>query len=596
MEVPYRAADVIGSQQEVTNILQQNTFIRQKKERETNLAGEQSAEMGEKSWKGEWPEKLEEGAQGKRQGCEKRTTGKRQRQHGTPSSGDGQAQEWHNHQQQRREQRAMGRCSNPLNNMGKLDGLGEGELQRGRNTETSIYMPHMDGLGSARTSGSHQTDDESTVATEELSDDEESREDGGSRMDRQWGEDRVRLAACCAWDDDQQDQRYTGLDPPRLSTGARVSGSNKRQLRRENKAWRLRSQDLQPEGTYWQHHKGQFCMPPEKEGLEEWRNMMCPRGLALHHPAATTLLQYATGGCPTNTGRDWTIEEITAAVERGPHSSALEKAAIDQLKGEIDEKVRMGQCRVVEWDAIRADPPPQLKVSPLAMIPHKSRGYRAILDLSFRLKLKSGGVVPSVNEMTTLEAPAGAIDQMGHALQRIIHAFAEADKDEKIFMAKFDIKDGFWRLDCQEGEEWNFAYVLPQHEGEPTRLVVPTSLQMGWVESPPYFCAASETARDVAGKYVELPMGELPGHKFIDYAMGNEAVRTLPYTGDDNGLRYFLEVYVDDFIQLAVASTQQQLQHVAEAVLHGIHDVFPADPIDDNDPISLKKLKKGFSI
>jgi hypothetical protein len=88
-----------------------------------------------------------------------------------------------------------------------------------------------------------------------------------------------------------------------------------------------------------------------------------------------------------------------------------------------------------------------------------------------------------VNEATTLEAPTGAIDQMVHALKRIIHAFAEADEDAKIFMAKWDIKHGFWRMDVQEGEEWNFCYVLPQREGEPTRLVVPTSLQMGWVES-----------------------------------------------------------------------------------------------------------------
>jgi hypothetical protein len=116
---------------------------------------------------------------------------------------------------------------------------------------------------------------------------------------------------------------------------------------------------------------------------------------------------------------------------------------------------------VVLWDDIKENPPPQLKISPLAMIPHKSRQFRAILDLSFRLRLKDGTHVPSVNEATTLEAQAGAIDQMGHSLQRIIHAFAEADEDAKIFMAKYDIKDGFWRLDCQEGEEWNFAYVLP---------------------------------------------------------------------------------------------------------------------------------------
>jgi hypothetical protein len=42
-----------------------------------------------------------------------------------------------------------------------------------------------------------------------------------------------------------------------------------------------------------------------------------------------------------------------------------------------------------------------------------------------------------------------------------------------------------------------------------------------------------------------------------------------------------------------MASAQEQLQHVAQAVMHGIHDVFPEDNDDDNDPISNKKLKKG---
>ena len=119
-----------------------------------------------------------------------------------------------------------------------------------------------------------------------------------------------------------------------------------------------------------------------------------------------------------------------------------------------------------------------------------------------------------MNQASEKTAPKGAIDQMGHALKRIIHAFAEADDNAKIFMAKWDIKDGFWRMVCAKGEEWNFAYVLPQPEGRPVKLVVPTSLQMGWIESPPYFCAASETGRDVAATYAETPVGGLPSHKF----------------------------------------------------------------------------------
>ena len=320
---------------------------------------------------------------------------------------------------------------------------------------------------------------------------------------------------------------------------------------------------------------------------------MKPEGLARHHPAADTLLQYATGGCPCNTGQPWTVEQMQAAIDRGPHSSALEPDAIEQMAKEIEEKVRVGQCEVVEWDSIKDNPPPQLKISPLAMVPHKSRKYRAILDLSFRLRLKDGSSVPSVNENTTLEAPQGAIEHLGHALKRIIHAFAEADEDAKIFMAKFDIKDGFWRLDCADGEEWNFCYVLPQEPGKPVKLVKPTSLQMGWVESPAYFGVASETARDVAEQYVETPVGSLPDHKFTKYAMGGEEVKGLP-KGDSKGkpFQYLIDVFVDDFIPIVIAASQEQVEHVAKATLHGIHDCFPADEDDENDPISFKKLKK----
>jgi hypothetical protein len=129
------------------------------------------------------------------------------------------------------------------------------------------------------------------------------------------------------------------------------------------------------------------------------------------------------------------------------------------------------------------------------------------MDLSFTLRLSNGSELPSVNDTTIKTAPSGAIDQLGHLLSRIIHAFAKAADDDKIFMAKWDVKDGFWRMDCREGKEWNFAYVLPQPTGKPTVLVIPLSLQMGWVE--------------VVTQYCETPVGLLPNHKFIKYVTGN---------------------------------------------------------------------------
>jgi hypothetical protein len=134
-------------------------------------------------------------------------------------------------------------------------------------------------------------------------------------------------------------------------------------------------------------------------------------------------------------------------------------------------------------------------------------------------------------------APRGALDQLGQALSQIIHAFAEADEDTKIFMAKWDIKDGFWRMDCENGEEYNFAYILLQEEGMPITIVVPTSLQMGWVESPPYFCAATETARDIASDYCDTPVGNLPHHKFAKHVTGAKEFDELPTTSKNGSTR-----------------------------------------------------------
>jgi len=50
--------------------------------------------------------------------------------------------------------------------------------------------------------------------------------------------------------------------------------------------------------------------------------------------------------------------------------------------------------------------------------------------------------------------------------------------------------------------------------------------------------------------------------------------------------------YVDDFVSLVIPASCEHLLHVSAGTLTGIHDVFAADEIDDNDPISKKKLKQ----
>ena len=53
-----------------------------------------------------------------------------------------------------------------------------------------------------------------------------------------------------------------------------------------------------------------------------------------------------------------------------------------------------------------------------------------------------------------------------------------------------------------------------------------------------------------------------------------------------------LEVYMDDYIVLAIPKIQDQLHHVANTIMIGIHDIFPPNKNDEEDAISLKKILK----
>ena len=237
---------------------------------------------------------------------------------------------------------------------------------------------------------------------------------------------------------------WEGLQP-----GGGVYGDYKKQMQKENKHHQQRLKGAQDEGSQWETHQGNVTttssMQPHPP--QAYQNSMCPTGKALAHPAAGLLAKWATLGCPACTGKPWTKEEIWEAVACSPHQSTLSPEANAHFTEEAAEKVRTTQARILLWDDIKDNPPEQLKISLISGIPHKSKAFSLILDLYFQLQLKNGGILASVNDTTEKTAPKGAIDQIGECLSQIIHAFPEADPTAKDFMEKWDIKDGFWRMD-----------------------------------------------------------------------------------------------------------------------------------------------------
>ena len=342
-------------------------------------------------------------------------------------------------------------------------------------------------------------------------------------------------------------------------------------------------------------------LTPSQSKLPPFKGLMYPRHEVLDHPAGPDLLQYALEGCPVDCGDDWTLEQLEAAIQNGAHSSANVPEAAEACKKEALERVKEGSCRLVNWDDIKDKFPKNLKISPLAAVPHKSRKYRMILDLSFQL-LVNGKKLDSVNTSSDKSlAKQEAMYELGNVIPRIIWAMALSKNETTPFMfSKVDLKDGYWRMAVSETDAWNFAYVLPgAGPTDPVQLVIPDALQMGWSESPPFFCAATETARDIIDEKMRNNI-ILPEQPMEDIMMDIDwsSVKKLPNQpiSSDTDQRNFLsliEVYIDDFIGVIQSTSKSELRQFSRRILDGITKVFPPPDLSGSKmahPVSEKKL------
>jgi hypothetical protein len=266
----------------------------------------------------------------------------------------------------------------------------------------------------------------------------------------------------------------------------------------------------------------------------------------------------------------------------------------------------VGYAEIISWTELCRRRPKNLKVSPLAVVPQRDRRGRMILDLSFAVRRGQGGrgrkrsradeiiLQASVNDTTVRQAPEGPVKELGNVLPRILDFMASVPAKEHIHFSKMDLADGYWRMVVEPEARWNFAYVMPCPPGEPIQLVIPSALQMGWNESPAYFCATTETARDVAQNWIDK------NRRLQEHPMESFCTPTKPAKRQSTNeqRQQMSAVYVDDFCLAAVEDASGTLlQRTARATLHAIHSIFPTPAAtgtpDAKDPISEKKLAKG---
>jgi hypothetical protein len=285
----------------------------------------------------------------------------------------------------------------------------------------------------------------------------------------------------------------------------------------------------------------------------------------------------------------------------------------DFLAEEFADFVDRCQWIVLPWS--RAKKLKNLRISPPGVVPQRERRPRLIADLTFWM----------LNAMTVNLSPKEAM-QFGRALDRMIHSIVLANPAYgPVKQMKVDLADGFYRVWLQMRDIPKLALVLPPLAGSTEPLIaLPLGLPMGWIESPPWFCVATETVADIANLRLLRPLRTVPPHRLESAAhtlpaadsptsFRSPALPAIPVaaaavpapSGVDPILRLLqarsrilasFDIYVDDYLGLVQGDHRRQSQ-VRQVLLHAIDQVFrPLEPGDfegRKEPTSVKKLLKG---
>ena len=266
---------------------------------------------------------------------------------------------------------------------------------------------------------------------------------------------------------------------------------------------------------------------------------------SLPHEAAGYLDYLRQLGAPVHSSAPpKSPDDLQAAVDRGPHPSAVEHQEF--LWEESLEMCKRRHTMVLPFSAVKHLR--GVQVSPPGVVPQANRRPRTIADLTF------WGVNEATVDLTHKEAM-----QFGRALRRILFQIYRADpRWGPVYLAKVDISDGFYNVCVNANGAKNFGIVLPSAPGQEPLILFFLGLPMGWVSSPPIFSAATESVADVANAKIAKNW-KPPPHRQDDVAdTPTPSTRPPSAKGKPPRIKHRgkgplgkTDVYVDDFILLA---------------------------------------------
>eukprot|EP00980_Cylindrotheca_fusiformis_P013602 scaffold3499_cov103-Cylindrotheca_fusiformis.AAC.1 len=243
----------------------------------------------------------------------------------------------------------------------------------------------------------------------------------------------------------------------------------------------------------------------------------------------------------------------------------------------------------------------------MGVVPQHERRPRPIVDYSY-----SG-----LNAETVPLIPREAM-QFGRTLERLLaHIVQSNPAYGPVHLMKLDIKDGFYRVWLRLEDIPKLGVAIPSGPEEPPLIAFPLALPMGWTESPPAFCAVTETIADIANQRIHKRQ-RAPPHRLDALASSpsqdavtlppptssvpQSTATTLPTARNPLQTTYqrrlaTVDLFVDDFIA-AAQGPKSRLTNVRRLLMESIDLILRplqpgVDPPHRTEPISVTKLKKG---
>lgn len=320
----------------------------------------------------------------------------------------------------------------------------------------------------------------------------------------------------------------------------------------------------------------------------------------LPHPASALLQHLRKSGAPSlQSTAPWPLDRLDAAVKRGAHRSTFLHA--DFLREEFADMVAAGQWLVLPYRCVRHLQ--NLRLSPTGVVPQRNRRPRPIVDYTFS----------AINQACLCLAPDSL--QFGHALNRLLQKLHRADtRRGRIYISKTDIADAFMRVWIQAGSIPTLGAILPLSDGEEPLIAFPMILPMGWIESPNYLCAVTETIADLTNARLASDDLSAATHRLDNLACTLAATKTsIATTSHSSGTVHLptptirsrgplqpplnsVDVFMDDFImitQLPLRDRHAARRTLFECIDSVLRPLAPSDNPCRKEPNSVKKLAQG---